>query len=181
MYYFVFEMMFIVAILKSDCSDELKKRKRYIFIMRRIAAFNFIFIMAPISIGIIVITEVYPQLHEENLTLLRGMLVARGISRLSVDIPLLYQFIKCFFFFLYKKQANDNRLSTKHKVIMAWTVLLWLLRFYLALCLSTVHGIYYAYTDLSDDFIFLYKFSLLTLYWITDLLTAFTLAYLFYC
>lgn len=62
MYYFVFEMMFIVTILKSDSSDELKKRKRYIFIMRRIAAFNFIFIMVPISIGIIVITEVYPEL-----------------------------------------------------------------------------------------------------------------------
>ena len=55
-------MIFIVAILKSDSSDELKKMKRYIFIMRRIAAFNFIFIMVPISIGIIVITEVYPEL-----------------------------------------------------------------------------------------------------------------------
>ena len=109
------------------------------------------------------------------------MLVARGISRLSVDIPMLYQFIICFFFFLNKKQANDNRLSRKHKVIMVWTVVLWLLRVYLTLCLSIFFGIYYAYTYLSDDFIFLYKFSLATLYWITDLLTAFTFAYLFYC
>ena len=54
-YFFVFEMMFVVAILESDGSEELKKRKRYISIMRAVAAFNFLFVVAIISIGVTVI------------------------------------------------------------------------------------------------------------------------------
>ena len=99
-YYFVFEMIFISAVLTSESSQELQKKKRNIKMMRAVAAFLQLLVVATISIGVSVIIDYYPQLYQDNLTLIRGMLIARGLAKLSIEIPLLYQFLVCFFIFV---------------------------------------------------------------------------------
>ena len=110
--------------------------------MRAFAAFNFFFVFVTITISVSVIMDYYPQLYQNNLTLIRGMLVARGISKLSLEIPILYQFIVCFFFFVNKRLEGENNLNKTHRFIIIWTVTLGILRLYIALCISTLAGFY---------------------------------------
>jgi len=110
--------------------------------MRAVAAFLQLLVVATISIGVSVIIDYYPQLYQDNITLIRGMLIARGLAKLSIEIPLLYQFLLCFFIFVNKKLTNKKSLTQMHRFIIAWTVVLGFLRFYIALCLSTIGGIY---------------------------------------
>lgn len=152
--------------------------------MRILAAISYFIVTCTLTIGFSILIPYYPELYKENLPFIMWMIVLRGISRLAVDIPLMYQFIICFFFFVRQKLSIKKVHAMKYCFIITVTVFLWLLRGYLVMSFTILYGVYLSHVnkeELSSSFMFNFMFTFKTLYFAADLLTAFALAYLFHC
>ena len=153
--------------------------------MRTAAAIIYFAVTCTLTLGISIIIPYYHEFYEVNLPFIVKMLFLRGISRLAVDIPLMYQFVVCFFFFLHQKLKRYNVPAKNYRFIITVTLFLWILRGYIVICFTILYGVYLSHVnpvkELSYSFMLNFVFTFTTLYWTIDLLTAFALAYLFHC
>lgn len=78
LYYFVFEMMFIVAMLRSTTHTEMKERTKQIRACRLVVLGLHICIQAPMTIWIF-ISAFYKDYYQEHLKLARVLIVIKTI------------------------------------------------------------------------------------------------------
>lgn len=89
LYYFVFEMMFIVAMLKSTTHTEMAQKASKIRACRMVVLGLHICIQAPMTIWIFA-SAFNKEYYLQHLKLARTLIVIKSVERFPVDAYMIY-------------------------------------------------------------------------------------------
>jgi hypothetical protein len=179
LYFFVFEMSYIRALLTTTSHDEHLKEKRNITIKRGICIGLMLGVFWPTSLYLIN----YWQVEE---TFGYVMVFLRAIAILGSS---LYSFPLCLsnlYFFTMRKKHFQDKLSFKVLIILFWVCFMWSTKLIHALAQGIVVSLQLILnTDrqnlYSHGLNFAYLFLIRTFAYVVDFLNMCTLIYLFYC
>jgi hypothetical protein len=164
LYYFVFEMMYMVSTIKSMTHVDRMTRNRRIKIIKIVLFSLYIGIYIPCTlIGHIMYKE-NPQYYYGQITLFRVNQGLRIVIKLPMDLFMIYEFLKAYFYFLQrKKESIDAKLKNIQMMSLGtsrktgkkdlkklnyytyWVIFLSFLKFLNALSITIVYGLYYSY------------------------------------
>ena len=106
LYYFVFEMMYIVSTIKSMTHIDRMARNRRIKIIEIVLFSLYIGIYAPCTLIGHILYKEDPQYYYEQITLFRINQGLRTVIKLPMDFYMIYQFLKSYFYFLQRKKES---------------------------------------------------------------------------